>query len=241
MSETLFISDLHLEAKRRPMTDLFLRFLRERARGADALYILGDLFEFWIGDDGAEAHDREIQCALKALVESGVPVFFLAGNRDFLLGEGCATVSGLRLIPDPTRRDVYGTPTLLMHGDSLCTDDAEYMAFRHLARSALWRDDYLSQSVATRRAIIRDVRARSEARKQRTPRALMDVNAAAVSATYRTAKVRCLIHGHTHREALHETTVDGAVCRRYVLGDWTETRGSVLRATPKAWTLEAFA
>ena len=240
MSETLFVSDLHLEAKRQPITDLFLRFLRERARGADALYILGDLFEFWIGDDSADQHDQEIQQGLKALAQSGTDLFLLVGNRDYLLGKTFAAASGLRLIPDPTRLDLYRVPTLLLHGDNLCTDDAAYMAYRHLTRSRLWRDAFLARPLAERRQTARRMREQSKAKQREAPREIMDVNPLAVRTTYETAEVRRLIHGHTHREAVHELDINGAPCRRYVLGDWTETRGSVLRVTPEAWSLEAY-
>ena len=240
MAETLFVSDLHLEAKHRPMTDLFLRFLRERASGADALYILGDLFESWIGDAAADEHDREVQQGLKALAGSGVPIHLLTGNRDFLLGKDFALASGVRLIADPTRVDLYGTPTLLMHGDSLCTDDAGHMAFRHLARSQTWQQAFLNRPIEERKRIARDLRQKSEALKREKPQEIMDVNPEAVGTTYRTAGVRHIIHGHTHREAIHEVDVDGRDCRRYVLGDWTEKLGSVLQVTPDAWCLQAF-
>ena len=240
MAETLFVSDLHLEAKHRPMTDLFLRFLRERASGADALYILGDLFESWIGDAAADEHDREVQQGLKALAGSGVPIHLLTGNRDFLLGKDFALASGVRLIADPTRVDLYGTPTLLMHGDSLCTDDAGHMAFRHLARSQIWQQAFLNRPMEERKRIAWDLRQESEALKQEKPREIMDVNPEAVCTTYRTAKVCHIIHGHTHREAIHEVNVDDRDCRRYVLGDWTEKRGSVLQVKPDAWCLQAF-
>ena len=240
MAETLFVSDLHLETKRQPMTDLFLRFLRERAPGADALYILGDLFEFWIGDDGADDHAREIQRGLKTLARSGVPIHLLTGNRDLLLGEAFARESGAYLIADPTWVDLYGTRALLMHGDSLCTDDAGYMAFRHLTHSPTWRQTFLNLPLQERRRIIQGLRNDSEARKREKPREIMDVNPEAVRVTYRTAKVRHIIHGHTHREAVHEMNVDGQDCKRYVLGDWTEERGSVLRVSPEVWSLQAF-
>ena len=199
MSETLFVSDLHLEAKRRPITDRFLRLLEQRASKADALYILGDLFEVWIGDDGADAHDREIRDRLKRLADLGVPIYLLLGNRDFLLGNEYLFDAGMKPIPDPTTIDLYGTRTLLMHGDSLCTDDAAYMAFRHIARGTAWRDEFLSKPLEERRRIAHGLRKSSEKQKREKPVEIMDVNPMAARTTFTTAQVRRIIHGHTHR------------------------------------------
>ena len=225
---TLFISDLHLCAERPRITALFLDFLAREAAAAQALYILGDLFEYWIGDDALAADDDSddtgrIVAALGRLNAAGVPVFLQHGNRDFLLGAGFCAATGCRLLPDPSVIDLYGEPTLLMHGDLLCTDDLEYQQVRRQVRDPQWIAQFLARTRAEREALVRGYRAQSQAVTQAKAAEIMDVNADAVAAAMAAHGVRQLIHGHTHRPAIHSL----AGGRRIVLGDWYE-QGSVL-------------
>lgn len=230
MARTLFISDLHLASERPVINQRFFEFLRCEAAQADALYILGDLFEYWIGDDELEAADadplaREVAAALARLAAGGVRLAILHGNRDFLLAEGFMRTTGATLLPDPTRLDLEGTPTLLMHGDTLCTDDLAYQRFRAEARTQGWQARMLAQSLAERRRMLATLRERSEQVKQATPMAIMDVNPEAVTQAFRSHAVRRLIHGHTHRPGRHVHEVDGERCERWVLPDWYEAGG----------------
>ncbi|MBI5611723.1 MAG: UDP-2,3-diacylglucosamine diphosphatase [Gammaproteobacteria bacterium] len=238
---TLFIADLHLSAHRPKIIALFLDFLRHRAARAEALYILGDLFEYWIGDDAAEQpENRPVVQGLRALTASGVPVFVLHGNRDFLLGRTFESLTGCRLLADPARIALYGEDVLLMHGDSLCTDDVDYQKFRRMVRDPEWQRQLLGKSLEEREQIARNVRELSQAAMTDKPPEIMDVNQAAVENVIRQHGVRHLIHGHTHRPAQHEFPLDGGTVRRTVLGDWYE-QGSVLRCQDGLWTLESFA
>ncbi|MEM9058461.1 MAG: UDP-2,3-diacylglucosamine diphosphatase [Pseudomonadota bacterium] len=225
---TLFISDLHLEADRPDITDQFLAFLDGEARAADALYILGDLFDAWIGDDDPAEHVRRIIDALRALVDGGTPGFFMHGNRDFLIGARFAQESGFTLLDDPTVLTLYGERVVLMHGDTLCTDDTEYQAFRRMVRDPAWQAKMLALPVAQRRALAAQARSASSTALAGKPDAITDVNADAVGAAFVSAGTALLLHGHTHRPAVHELTVDGRVCTRIVLGPWYE-QGSVVR------------
>jgi UDP-2,3-diacylglucosamine hydrolase len=235
---TLLISDLHLCAERPEITELFLRFMRERARQAESLYILGDLFEYWVGDDAAELPaNRVIVDAIAAVSESGVPVIAMRGNRDFLLGEDFARMCGAELLEEPARVQINGVTVLLLHGDSLCTDDVEHQAWRRQVLSPEWQRQVLSTDLASRIAAAEHLRRESEARKQGKTMEIMDVNQAAVEAVMREHGVTCMIHGHTHRPAVHDFTLDGEQARRYVLGDWY-TQGSVLVCDGDDWRLE---
>jgi UDP-2,3-diacylglucosamine hydrolase len=235
---TLFISDLHLCGARPAITGLFLDFLRHRARSADALYILGDLFEYWIGDEAVEQEEfRAIARGLRELTANGTPVFVMHGNRDFLMAHGFETATGCRLLADPARVDLHGTPTLLMHGDSLCIDDVEYMAFRAQVRNAAWQREFLAKPVAERDRIVRDFREISKNSTASKKPEIMDVNQKAVEAVMREHGVQRLIHGHTHRPKEHVFTLDGQPARRMVLGDWYE-QGSVLSVDARGWVLE---
>ena len=225
---TLFISDLHLCASRPQINRIFLGFLAGPARHADALYILGDLFEYWAGDDDLpDPFNAGIAAALAACAASGVKVFFMRGNRDFLVGERFAGAAGVTLLADPTLIDLHGRPTLLTHGDDLCTDDAAYQDFRREVRAPRWIDDFLARPLAERKREIERLRALSEAEKRKKPAAIMDVNAGAVADLLREYGYPRLIHGHTHRPARHEHLVDAHRCERWVLADWYE-RGSGL-------------
>jgi UDP-2,3-diacylglucosamine hydrolase len=224
---TLFISDLHLDETRPQIVELFTLFLARDARGADALYILGDLFESWIGDDDDAPLAARVADGLRALRDSGTPVYFMHGNRDFLLGERYAEHAEMTLLADPTVIDLAGERTLLMHGDTLCTDDIEYQKFRTLVRNPQWQRQFLAKPLAERRAFA--AQARGESRKQTALKAaeIMDVNQAAVESAMRAHDVRRLIHGHTHRPATHRFDLGGPAAERIVLGDWYE-QSSVL-------------
>ena len=291
---TLFISDLHLCAQRPAVMTLFLDFLRGRATHADALYILGDLFEYWIGDDAAaDAEFAAVITGLRALTQrppgesmdgrgralsgtgagesmdgrgralsgtgaemadvlapglsrqtqgqfpvAGVPVYVMHGNRDFLLGKEFTQITGCRLLPDPTLIDLYGTPVLLMHGDTLCTDDVDYQNFRRIVRDPQWIKKFLAQSRDQRNAVVRDLRTTSKAAMAEKPPDIMDVNPSAVESVMRTHRVHHLIHGHTHRPAQHDLLLDGQPARRTVLGDWYE-QGSVLECDARGCVLES--
>ena len=225
---TLFISDLHLDPSRPQIVELFERFLAGAARDAEALYILGDLFESWIGDDDDAPLTRQVAQALRALRDRGVSVRFMHGNRDFLLGADYAERAGMQLLADPEIIDLGGQRTLLMHGDTLCIDDIEYQKFRTLVRNAEWQRQFLAKPLAERRAFA--AQARGESRKQTAMKAaeIMDVNQIAVETAMREHGVRRLIHGHTHRPATHRFNLDGTSAERIVLGDWYE-QSSVLK------------
>lgn len=231
---TLLISDLHLDPARPEITDLFLAFLSDRARGADSLYILGDLFEAWVGDDD----DGELPARVaRGLAGAGVPVHLMHGNRDFLIGEDYARRCGARLICDPSVEIIAGEPTLLMHGDTLCTDDYEYQRWRAQAHSPGWQREFLSKPLAERRAFAAEARRRSREHQAGAPEAIMDVNPQAVVQAMKRHGVRRLIHGHTHRPAVHTLDIDGEPAERIVLGDWYE-QGSVLTCDAGGCRLE---
>lgn len=218
---SLFVSDLHLSARRPETAALFLRFLAGPARTARTLYILGDLFDYWAGDDDlGDPFNAGICTALADLAAGGTQTFFMAGNRDFLAGRQFGAASRLTFVDDPTVIELAGTPTLLMHGDTLCTDDTDYLAFRALARTPRWRADMLAKPLAERKAALDVLRERSEAAKQGKDYEVMDANAEAVAEAFRTHHLSRIIHGHTHRQARHEHLVDGRSCERWVLGDW---------------------
>jgi len=235
---TLFISDLHLCGARPVITELFLDFLRQRASQTRALYILGDLFEYWIGDEAAAQPEfRPVIGALHTLAQSGTAVWVMHGNRDFLMGEAFAKASGCRLLDDPTCIDLYGTPTLLTHGDTLCTDDTEYMAFRAVVRTASWQKEFLAKSMQERDAIVRSYREISKSSTANKKPEIMDANQKAVEAIMHAHGVHRMIHGHTHRPREHRFDLDGRSAQRMVLGDWYE-QGSVLECNAQGWKLE---
>jgi UDP-2,3-diacylglucosamine hydrolase len=235
---TLCIADLHLDNSRPQITALFEALLASaEVRQADALYILGDLVEAWLGDDDDAELPQRIAAATRAVHDAGVPVYFIAGNRDFLLGADYARRAGLQLLDDGTVRSLYGQPTVLMHGDVLCTDDVAYQAVRRQVRTPQWQAQVLAMPLAARRALAAQARADSLAHTGSTMEQLMDVNPQAVAEALREAGVRRLIHGHTHRPAIHALTLDGAPAQRIVLGDWYK-QGSVLRIDPDGIALQ---
>ncbi|HYW91319.1 MAG TPA: UDP-2,3-diacylglucosamine diphosphatase [Gammaproteobacteria bacterium] len=224
---TLFISDLHLDPDRPAITELFVTFLRGPAASARELYILGDLFEAWVGDDAPLAEYRRVIRGLAALRDRGVGVYVMHGNRDFLLGRRFAKATGATLLAEPTVIDLYGRPTAIMHGDTLCTDDVAYQEFRRKVRRRWLQRAFLSLPRQLRYRIVADMRRRSREHQTHKSAQIMDVNAQAVRDAFRTIGVTQIIHGHTHRPGMHVCMVDGRACRRIVLGDWYE-QGSVL-------------
>ena len=237
---TLFISDLHLDPGRPDIIDHFLTFLERDAAGADALYILGDLFEAWIGDDDPDPAKRRVVKAIKAYSRGGPPCYFMRGNRDFLTGQVFASHAGVKILPDPSVVELDGTQVLLMHGDTLCTDDTEYQTFRSMVRDPAWQQHFLEQTLEHRLAMAAQARDASRQHTGSAPAAIMDVNDEAVVAALRRAGVDTLIHGHTHRPGVHEFEVDGRRATRIVLGDWY-AQGSVLRWSEEGYRLDALA
>jgi UDP-2,3-diacylglucosamine hydrolase len=221
MAHTLFISDLHLTAERPHITRQFLDFVEHVVPEAEALYILGDLFEYWVGDDDTEDPlNVAVATALARLSPRGTAVYLMHGNRDLLIGHAFAERCNASIIPDPTLIDLYGTRTLLMHGDTLCTDDIEYQKFRVYARSAKSQEQFLQQPLATRRQQMLNMRAQSEASKSNKAAEIMDVSLATVEKVMRDHNYPRLIHGHTHRPARHVHRSDGHETERWVLSDW---------------------
>lgn len=238
--QTFFIADLHLTDERPEINGRFFHFIEHTAAGADALYILGDLFEYWIGDDDLSARiARETAEKLSALNQAGTAVYFMHGNRDFLLAKNYARLSGMALLADPSLITLYGTPTLLMHGDTLCTDDHAYQAFRSRVRRPWVQALLRALPLAARRRLARMARAGSEAAKQGKTEAIMDVNVEEVERQLQAHGYPRLIHGHTHRPARHEHRIDGHVCERWVLPDWYES-GGYLVCTDQGCKLNQF-
>lgn len=235
---TLFISDIHLCAQRPDMTAALVRFLERDAPKADALYVLGDLFEFWIGDDDPNPLHSLVAEAFLALSRQDVPIYFIHGNRDFLLGKAFAKRAGMTLLGDPCVIDLYGERVLLSHGDLLCTLDEGYQKFRRITQQKWLRWLFLCLPLARRQAIACKMRGQSQMENAGKPQTIMDVTPAAVDALLRQHGCRLLIHGHTHRPAVHDFMLDGKPARRIVLGDWFE-QGSVLSCSPQGQRLES--
>lgn len=243
---TLFISDLHLDSTRPAITELFGQFVRREGKSADALYLLGDLFEAWVGDDDPSEVGAYVASTLREVADSGVPVYFIRGNRDFLVGQDYAMRAGFRVLPDPAVVVLYGKPTLLLHGDLLCTDDVAYQAFRTQTRNPAWQAQFLSQPLQARLAFAAQARAASQAHQAKLREGgndvrfetVTDVTPATVEATFARFGIDTMIHGHTHRPAVHDMQVNGRECRRIVLGDWYE-QGSVLRVDADGYRLES--
>jgi len=224
-----FISDLHLQPDRPGLTDVLLHFLgSEQARGSEGLYVLGDLFEYWIGDDLSIPDNREVIDAFRELSDKGTPVYFMHGNRDFLLGEEFVSETGGRLLPDPSVIDLRGERTLLMHGDTLCTDDTAYQAFRRQVRDPENQKAFLALPPEHRRQIATGLRSTSQSAQSEKSMDIMDVNKKAVNECMQKHGVQRLIHGHTHRPATHRFQLNGEEATRIVLTDWKNDRGGVL-------------
>lgn len=225
---TLVVSDLHLDPSHPEITAQFLRFLDGEARHAAALYVLGDLFEAWVGDDDPTPHHRDVVRGLRAAADAGVALHFMHGNRDFLLGERFCAETGGHLLADPTIVASGGTRVLLTHGDALCTDDTPYQRLRALVRNPEFQAQFRALGLGQRQALANEARAGSRAHTAAQQQMLMDVNPATVEAIFRESHVDVLVHGHTHRPGVHRHVVDGRECTRIVTGDWY-AQGSVLR------------
>ena len=233
---TLFISDVHLDDARPGTTDLLLKFLYHEAGKADALYILGDLFEYWLGDDVNSHCATQVADALSSLAERGVSCYFIHGNRDFLLGETYARRNGITLLPEEQVVDLYGEQVLLLHGDSLCTDDIPYQEFRSMVRNPDWQDDFMSKSPRDRMKLAMEARDASARHKSAVGMEIMDVNHSEVINAFERHPVHRMIHGHTHRPAIHDLEINGRPAQRIVLGDWY-VKSSVLRVSPGQYDL----
>ena len=236
MAHALLVSDLHLPVGPSPLREAFGAFLAGPARAAERLYILGDLFEVWIGDDAGARDYAPERDALKRLAASGVAVSFMHGNRDFLVGSAFCRDTGMTLLPDPVRVDLYGVPTLLAHGDVFCTDDVRYQRWRRFARNPLTRALYGALPLSARQRIAGGVRKGTTADMRNKAEAIMDAQDAAVREAFRRYDVRRIIHGHTHRPADHRYELDGRECVRYVLADWRPGRCEALRVDPTGVT-----
>ena len=235
---TLFISDLHLDDHRPETTALLKEFLQAEAVNAEALYILGDLFEFWLGDDVPSKCSVEVAAGLSRLADNGVPCYFMHGNRDFLLQHDYAKLAGIELLPEEHVIDLYGEQVLLMHGDSLCTDDIAYQQMRAVVRNPVWQRDTLSKSPQERLQMALQLREASADHKGNEDMNIMDVNQDEVNRAFERHGVLRMIHGHTHRPATHDLQINGKSAQRIVLGDWY-TQGSVLRVQPGSYELSS--
>jgi UDP-2,3-diacylglucosamine hydrolase len=236
----LFISDLHLSADRPEANERFIGFIEGKARGAEALYVLGDLFESWIGDDDiVERFNAVVAGFFAALARGGTPLYVMHGNRDFLIGERFCRDTGAKLLQDPTVVSIGGVPTLLMHGDTLCTDDVDYQTWRAQARNPAFQRMFLSKPLAERRAMTAMLREKSKEVIAGKPAEIMDVNAGAVREAFHKHGVTRMIHGHTHRPGRHELEVDGRRRERWVLPDWYG-RGGYLEISGGKARLVAF-
>ncbi|WNC67437.1 UDP-2,3-diacylglucosamine diphosphatase [Thalassotalea nanhaiensis] len=234
---TYFIADLHLTQEREDITDCFLSFLRNEAPKAEKLYILGDFFEFWVGDDDDDEFVLNIARQLKTLSEKGTELFFIVGNRDFLLGKKYANKAGMTLLPDIQVIDLYGKKTVIMHGDSLCTNDLEYMKFRKKSRSWWWQTIVRCLPLSTRKKMARNYRAKVALRAENhKPQEIMDVTPTEVVKTLEEFDSQLMIHGHTHRPNVHQLDANGKAAKRIVLGDWYE-QGSYLKVTEDGFEL----
>ena len=234
-----FISDIHLDMKRLDVAKGFQQFLINEAPKADELYILGDFFEAWIGDDYTNPFVDLVKQALKALTASGTSLFFMHGNRDFLLGQVFCEQTGASLLSDPTVIDLDGTPTLLMHGDSLCTQDTAYMQFRNEVRTPNWCKTVLSLSIAERIKMAGEARNQSQESNIMKSDEIMDVTPSDVVAQMEKHKVNLMIHGHTHRPMVHNLTLSNGDAKRYVLGDWDKL-GWIIKADGDSLSLASF-
>ena len=236
--EILFISDLHISWDKPEITQRFLHFLDNRAIEASTLYILGDLFDAWVGDDDSSPPNPKIRNSLKRLTGSGTKIYFQQGNRDFLLGKQFCDDTGIVLLDDPFVIDLFGVPTLLMHGDLLCTDDLPYQEFRNKSRSPEWQHNVLSKPLFVRLLAARWYRIRSYFHKRQKTQEIMDVNQDTVAGTMAEHDCLRLIHGHTHRPDIHNFEINGKPAQRYVLAAWTKDQGVALVWSENGFRIE---
>lgn len=234
-SRTVFISDLHLTPERNDITQAFLQFLQTHAQNIDALYILGDFFESWVGDDDDAELPATIARALNSCASTGTAIYIMCGNRDFLLGRRYCESAGATLLDDPCLIDLYGTATLLLHGDTLCTDDTDYLAFRAIARDPAWQQDVLSKTLAERRTLAAHLRAASKESTSNKAEDITDVAPSEVLRVMEEHAVNQIIHGHTHRPTCHHISSG----RRWVLGDWDQ-KGWYIEASAQSIELKSF-
>ncbi|MCW9012841.1 MAG: UDP-2,3-diacylglucosamine diphosphatase [Gammaproteobacteria bacterium] len=227
MSKILFISDLHLAPERPDIIQLFIKFLDEQASAASALYILGDLVEYWLGDDDQAAGLDDAFGKLKETSDKGINIYLMHGNRDFLMGERLANKCGCTLIHEPYIADLNKTPALLLHGDTLCTDDTGYQQLRQMLRNPAWQKDFLAKPLTEREQMAQALREQSKQETQSKSAEIMDVNADAVAAAFKDHGISLIIHGHTHRPDIHYYKIDNRQLTRIVLGDWYKS-GNVL-------------
>lgn len=238
-NETLFISDLHLTIERPEVTRKFIQLLTGRATKAQGLYILGDLFDTWIGDDDFSPPINTVKKHLKALTSQGIPVYYIHGNRDFLIGQRFSEQTGITLLDEYSVIDLYGTRTLLTHGDLLCTDDLPYQAFRIKSHTAEWQENVLSKPLLFRLLYARWYRLRSYFHKRKKSQDIMDVNQQTVLQVMAKHQARRLIHGHTHRPAVHDIQVQGQDTQRFVLAEWKKDCASLLVWSESGYKLES--
>lgn len=238
-NETLFISDLHLTIERPDVTRKFIALIAGRATHAQALYILGDLFDTWIGDDDFSPPIKSIKKHLKALTSQGIPVFYIHGNRDFLIGKRFSEETGITLLDEYSVIDLYGTPTLLTHGDLLCTDDLPYQAFRQESHTPEWQENVLSKPLLFRLLYARWYRLRSYFHKRKKSQDIMDVNQQTIQQVMEKYQATRLIHGHTHRPAVHDLQVNGQSAQRFVLAEWKKDSASLLAWSESGYKMEA--
>jgi len=236
---TLFIADLHLSDQRPEITELFIHFLNNKARQCRALYILGDLFEAWLGDDCILPSYQPIIQSLKDLSDNNIPIYFIHGNRDFLIGEEFCNLTGCTLLNESTVINIDNKQYLVMHGDTLCTDDVKYQEFRKMVRSPEWQQQLLAKTPAERIALAKQFRDMSKTETAEKASDIMDVNQAEVESVMQNAKIDILIHGHTHRPKIHNFNLSGQPAKRIVLGDWYE-QGSVLSLDNGEFDLQSF-
>ncbi len=236
--QTLFISDLHLSLDKPEITKRFMFFLKNRAGSANKLFILGDLFDAWVGDDDYTPPNKTIRLLLKELTSSGTEIFFQCGNRDFLLGQRFCQETGITLLPDYHCLDLYGVKTLLTHGDLLCSDDSAYQAFREKSRTTEWQENVLSKPLFLRLFMARWYRLQSHFHKRKKSTEIMDVNQETVYQVMQRYHVRQLIHGHTHRPAVHDLMINNQPAQRIVLADWKKDSASILCWTEDGYRIE---
>ena len=235
---TLFISDLHLDVTRPEVTEQFLKFLEGEAKDADALYILGDLFEAWVGDDDPNTHYAKIKMAIRKVVDKGIPVYFMHGNRDFMIGRQFANETGVEILKDPYPCTMYGQKTLLSHGDAMCIDDVKYQRVREMTRNPDWQAAILAKPLKERLRIAEEARRQSLEQTINMSLDIMDVNPDEVKRVMQKYGVDILVHGHTHRPDVHTVDLGSRKAKRIVLGDWY-TQGSVVRWDSRGPRLEA--
>lgn len=236
-AHTLFISDLHLAANRPDITQQFLAFMQDSAPHAEALYILGDLFEIWLGDDAISFEHEVVIKAIRSISDRGIAVYFMHGNRDFLIGNNFAAACSCEILSDPCIINLYGTDTLLSHGDSLCTDDDDYQKFRAYIRNPQTIEQLMALSIEERIIKGKEYRMASQDANKEKSMEIMDVNQNAVKKMLRKYNVEHMIHGHTHRPNVHTIDLDGKVAQRIVLGDWYE-QGSQIYANTSGCQLQ---